>query len=129
MDWSTARYVSFTTFRADGTRVATPVWLAPLDDEFAFTTDPNSWKVRRLATNSHIEIRPCSVRGVVADDAPVATGTARVIDTPADYARVVSALKKKYGLMVTLVEWGGTIKQRVLRRNAPDCAVILRIEG
>ena len=128
VDWSQPKYVSFTTFRADGTRVATPVWLAPLDDGFAFTTDPLSWKVRRLAKDSRFEMQPCSVRGHVAEHAPLARGTATVIDTASDYARVVDALKKKYGLMVTLVEWGGAIKQRVLRRTAPDCAVVLRIE-
>ncbi|MGB2756262.1 MAG: PPOX class F420-dependent oxidoreductase [Acidimicrobiia bacterium] len=127
MNWSTAKYVSFTTFRSDGSAVSTPVWFAPLGNEFVFSTDPSSWKVKRLAKNDRIEIRPCSVRGTVAPDAPVASGTARVITAGSEYQSVVAALKKKYGFMVTLIEWGGALKQFIKRNPSPDCAVIVSI--
>lgn len=32
MDAGRERYVSLTTYRSDGSAVATPVWVAPLDD-------------------------------------------------------------------------------------------------
>ena len=40
-----AKYVSFTTFRVrDGTPVSTPVWFAPLGDQFVFMSNDNVGK-------------------------------------------------------------------------------------
>mgnify|MGYP000473367737 CR=1 FL=1 len=74
VDLAREKYVSLTTFRRDGSPVATPVWIAALDDgRLAFTTDPSSWKVKRVRRNATVELRPCTVRGKVAPDAPVDT--------------------------------------------------------
>lgn len=127
-DWASERYLSLTTFRRDGSAVATPVWIAELPDgRLAFTTDPTSWKVKRLRRNNSIEVRPCSMRGAVAPDAPVGVGTAEIVTDAADYAPVVAALKKKYGVQVTLIEIGGRLKQMIKRTPNPDCALILTL--
>ncbi|HBX78075.1 MAG TPA: hypothetical protein DEG43_10530 [Acidimicrobiaceae bacterium] len=128
MNWSDPKYVSFSTFRKDGSTSSTPVWWARLEDgSFAFTTDPTSWKVRRLRNNPAVEVRPCTMKGVVAPDAPVARGTASVVSGGPEYASVVKALKKRYGLMVTMIEFGGAIKQLVKRNPNPDCAIIVHL--
>jgi PPOX class probable F420-dependent enzyme len=123
------RYVSFTSFRRDGTPVATPVWIAPLGDgRVAFTTDPGSWKVKRVRANPAVELRPCTMSGAVAPDAPVVRGTAEVVTDPEPYAEVVGALRRKYGLQVALVELGGRIKQCLRRNPRPDCALVVTLD-
>ena len=64
----------------------------------------------------------------VAPDAPVATGTAEVVTDPEGYRPVVKALKKKYGLQVTLIELGGRVKQLVKRNPNPDCALVITLD-
>ena len=46
---ATAKYVSFVSYRRNGTPVATPVWIAPVGNEFGFTIDNTSGKAKRLA--------------------------------------------------------------------------------
>jgi len=129
VDLDREKYVSLTTFRRNGTPVATPVWLAPLGDgRHGFTTDPTSWKVKRARNNASVELRPCSMRGKVAPDAEVVNATAEVVTDSESYKPVVKALKKKYGLQVTLVELGGTIKQLVKRNPNADCALIITLD-
>jgi PPOX class probable F420-dependent enzyme len=127
-DPTVEKYVSLTTFRRNGDPVAVPVWIAPLGDgRHAFTTDPASGKVKRVRNNASVELRPCSVRGKVAPDAPVVTGTAQVVTDAAEYRSVVGALKRKYGLQVSLVELGGRVKQLVKRRPDAECALIITL--
>lgn len=127
-DPTTERYVSLTTFRRNGEPVAVPVWIAPLGDgRHAFTTDPASGKVKRVRNSPRVELRPCSVRGKVAPDAPVVTGTAQVVTDAAEYRGVVEALRRKYGLQVALIEWGGRVKQLVKRRHDAECALIIEL--
>lgn len=129
VDLAREKYVSLTTFRRDGTPVATPVWIVALDDgRLAFTTDPTSWKVKRARRNPAVELRPCNVRGKVAADAPVVTGTAEVVTDDEAYRPVVRALKKKYGIQVTLIEVGGRLKQLVKRNPNPDCALVITLD-
>ena len=128
IDWKNEKYVSLRTFRRNGTPVETPVWIVELaSGELAFTTDPTSFKVRRISNNAAVELRPCSMRGNIADGAEVVAGTARAIGGGSEYNDVVKRLKKKYGFQVTLIEFGGRIKQAVKRNASPDCAVIISI--
>jgi PPOX class probable F420-dependent enzyme len=75
-----ASYISLTTFRKDGTGVATPVWLAAEAGELFIISDADAWKVKRIRRNSHVTIAVCDVRGRIAPDALRAEGTARVLD-------------------------------------------------
>ena len=128
VDWEREKYASLTTFRRDGSPVSVPVWIAPLaDGRLCFTTDPASWKVKRVRHTPAVELRPCSVRGSVAPNAPVAKGTAEVVTDHDGYAAVASALKAKYGIQSTLVELGGRIKQLVTRHPDPECALVITL--
>ncbi|MFE9251636.1 PPOX class F420-dependent oxidoreductase [Streptomyces sp. NPDC007088] len=90
-----ARYVSLTTYRKDGTGVATPVWAAVEGGELLVWTREDSWKVRRLRRDPRVLVAPCDVRGQVAEDAPRATGTARLL-TGDGLTRVRRTLARKY---------------------------------
>ena len=75
-----SRYVSLTTYRKDGTAVATPVWHVPQGAELWIVTEADSGKVKRLRNNPEVRVTPCSLRGTVPPDAPTVTGTARLLD-------------------------------------------------
>jgi hypothetical protein len=92
------RYVSLTTFRRDGTPVATPVWIARDGGELVVVTVDPAGKLKRLAHTARVELRPCDIRGRVAPGAPAYTGTARVVRTPEGVAAVKRAMGRKYPL-------------------------------
>ncbi len=75
-----ARYVSLTSFRKDGTGVATPVWFAVDQGEIFIVSDADAWKVKRIRRDSRVTLAVCDFRGRVADDAPRVEATARVLD-------------------------------------------------
>lgn len=106
-----ARYVSLTTFRADGTPVATPVWVVRDGDLLRILTDPASGKVRRLRADARVRLSPCDMRGRVADGALVADGTAVVDDEPGT-ARTMELISKRYGLMGRVLGWLNTRRAR-----------------
>lgn len=89
-------YISLTTFRRNGVGVATPVWAARSGDELAVITVDGTGKTKRLAKNDRVELRPCDVRGRVAQDAPTWTGRATVVRDPAAIAEVRRAITRKY---------------------------------
>ncbi len=75
-----SKYISLTTYRKDGTAVATPVWHVLDGGELFVVTDAEAGKVKRIRNNSHVVVTVCSLRGKVAPDAPSAEGRARLLD-------------------------------------------------
>ncbi|GAA2398422.1 hypothetical protein Cme02nite_07050 [Catellatospora methionotrophica] len=104
-----AKYVSLTTYRKDGTPVATPVWLAVDGGELFIVSDADAWKVKRIRRTSRVSLTPCDVRGRVASGAVPVEGSARVLDD-AGTARVRALIARKY-LLSRLGNWAA----RVLR--------------
>jgi PPOX class probable F420-dependent enzyme len=94
------RYLSLTTFRRDGTPVATPVWVARQGDELVVYTARSSGKVKRLRNNNRVLLAPCDMRGRVAGD--VVEGTARLQD---DAESAISLIRREYGLQARLLFW------------------------
>ncbi|MFE4452507.1 PPOX class F420-dependent oxidoreductase [Streptomyces sp. NPDC056796] len=103
-DFARSEYVSLTTYRKDGTPVATPVWAAVDGDTLYVWTRSDSWKVRRLRNDPRVLVTVCDVRGRVADGAPSAEGTARLFDG-AGMTAVRKVLARKYTWKFWLVEW------------------------
>ncbi|MEU9008992.1 PPOX class F420-dependent oxidoreductase [Streptomyces sp. NPDC048479] len=110
-DFADARYISVTTFCKDGTGVATPVWFAVDGGEIFFWTRSDSWKVKRLRNNSRVLVTICDVRGRIADGAPSAEGTARLLEGDAMGA-IRKLLARKYTWQFWLVDWPATIVRR-----------------
>lgn len=89
-----SRYVSLTTYRKDGTGVATPVWHVVNGGELFVVSDAEAWKVKRIRNNSHVVVTVCGVRGKIAPGAPSAQGTARLLDdAETEIARTLLARK------------------------------------
>lgn len=104
-----AKYVLLTTFRKDGTPVATPLWAAADGDRLLMWTVTDSWKVKRIRRNPRVTIAPCDARGNPKGEAVEAT--AEILDLPgSDRAR--DAIAKRYGVLGWL-----TMKGSLLRRG------------
>ncbi|MBT3072862.1 PPOX class F420-dependent oxidoreductase [Streptomyces bacillaris] len=107
-DFARSEYVSLTTYRKDGTPVATPVWAA-VDGEVLYVwTRSDSWKVKRLRNNTAVTVTVCDVRGRIAEGAPSAQGTARLLDAE-ETRGVRKLLARKYTWKFWLVDWPATV--------------------
>ncbi|MFI9492194.1 MULTISPECIES: PPOX class F420-dependent oxidoreductase [Streptomyces] len=102
-DFARSEYVSLTTYRKDGTPVATPVWSAADGDVLYIWTRSDSWKVKRLRDDSRVRVTVCDVRGRIAEGAPSAEGTARLLDA-AGTAAVRKLLARRYTWKFWLVD-------------------------
>ena len=101
------KYLSFETFRRDGTGVSTPVWCVPLDDgRFGFWTSSVSGKAKRLSHTERVRFQPCDGRGNVVEGTTPTEGTARLVDGP-EYEDIRRRVVAKYGFMtkVTKLLW------------------------
>lgn len=94
---SDARYISLTTYKRDGSGVATPVWIARADDTYLFTTGDKAWKTRRLLHNPRVTVQVSDLRGRVASGATTYTGTGAVKPEPEAVATAERAIAQKYG--------------------------------
>jgi uncharacterized protein len=129
MDIGSEKYVSFTTFKRDGTAVSTPVWIAPLPDgRVGFTTEANAGKVKRLRNNPNVTLRPCTLKGTIAPDAPTINGKAELV-TGAGHAAVWQAVRRKYWLVANAMHVADRAKV-LLRRRSPndDTAIIITLD-
>jgi PPOX class probable F420-dependent enzyme len=98
-----SKYVSLTTYRKDGTPVATPVWHVTRGGELFVVTEERSWKVKRLRNDSRVRVTVCDVRGRIAPGAASADGTARLLDETGT-ADVREMLARRY-LLSRLGNW------------------------
>lgn len=116
-----SRYISLTSFRKDGTAVATPVWHVVSGDEMFVVSEAGAWKVKRIRRNPHVVVTVCNIRGKVASGAATAEGTARLLDQEGTQA-ARALLARKY-VMSRVGNWFS----RVLRlRRPPVIAIAIR---
>ena len=59
----TSKYLSLTTFKRDGTGVATPVWFVAEAGKILVVTGAESHKVRRIHHNPAVTVAECSASG------------------------------------------------------------------
>ncbi len=119
LDLADEHFVSLTTYRTTGVGVATPVWIARDGDALIVTTPADTGKVKRVRNNQVVELSPSSRMGKVADDAPVATGVAEIVE---EDARLTAIFSRKYRLEYRIFMW---IESRGKSGKKPR--VVLRI--
>jgi hypothetical protein len=95
-------YLSLTTFRRDGTPVATPVWVAQDADHLVVVTRRSSGKAKRLRNSGRVLLAPCDMRGRVRGD--VVEGTALLQDE-AGTAAAIDLIRRRHGLIARLSFW------------------------
>ncbi|MFD3332092.1 PPOX class F420-dependent oxidoreductase [Streptomyces sp. NPDC058700] len=97
------RYVSLTTYRKNGTGVATPVWYAVDGAELYVWTRSDSWKVKRLRNDARVVAAVCDVRGNVAEGAERVEGEGRLVDGE-ELRRIRGLLSRKYTWRFWLID-------------------------
>ncbi len=113
IDLDSARYVALTTFKKDGTPIATPVWITGSNGTYAFTTGDNAWKSRRLNNNPNVTVQVSDFRGRVKPNTRVYTGTGRVDPSAEGIAAVEQELTTKYSWQFKLTQLTDVIKDKL----------------
>jgi len=122
LDLGDSSFVSLTTFRKTGERVATPVWILRDGDALIVTTPVDSGKVKRLRNNASVEVRASSRMGKVDDAVPPVEASAEILDDPATVARYGELFLAKYRFEYRLFMW---IERRA--KSGQEPRVMLRI--
>ncbi|MFF7755043.1 PPOX class F420-dependent oxidoreductase [Streptomyces sp. NPDC007971] len=94
------KYLLVTSYRKNGTPVATPVWVVRDGDTLGVRTPADSWKVKRIRARGDILIGPCDLRGNPTGDQVPATAD---IADAATSARYRSLIARKYGILGRLM--------------------------
>jgi uncharacterized protein len=116
------KFVSLTTFKKDGTGVATPMWIGRDGDHLFFWTPVESWKAKRAKNNHRVALVPCSRGGKVREGATPVDGVAEVITDPATVERLAGGIRRKYGAEFVIV----TFVERIVARGKKP-RLVLRI--
>ena len=116
----TGKYLSLTTFKKDGSAVATPVWVARDGDELVVITDATSGKARRIRNNSSVRLAPCDMRGQVTGSS--VDGSAQLTDSTGTKS-VAAQVKRKYGLAFSAIGW----MEKLRRRSSDSVGIRIRI--
>jgi uncharacterized protein len=120
----TGKYLSITSFKRDGTGVATPVWFVQEDGRLLVHTDANSYKVKRIRRNPEVTIAPCTATGRLLAD-PVRARAELLPD--AELSRVERLMARKYRIDLVFIK-PIRFLQTVLRPGRPHAKrVILAI--
>ena len=101
-DLDSAKYVSFVTYKKDGTPVATPVWIVPFDGGYAFTTEPDAYKVRRIRHDARATLTVCNMSGKISEGAITHIGSAVVLSDD-DAEKVSKLIEQKYSIGTKLL--------------------------
>ena len=114
------KFVSLTTFKKDGAAVATPMWIGRDGDHLFVWTPADSWKAKRVKNNPRVVLAPSARGGKVREGAHPVDGVAEVIIERATVQRLAGVIRRKYGLMFSVV----TFLERLLARKQKPRAVL-----
>jgi PPOX class probable F420-dependent enzyme len=95
------RYLSVTSFKRDGTGVATPVWFVSDGSRLFAFTDLHSAKIRRILRDPRVLVASCRVDGKLRNE-PV-SARAEVLTASADLERVQKLLLARYKISYRVV--------------------------
>ena len=95
------RFLSITSFKRNGTGVATPVWAVSDGNRLFAFTDLHSAKVRRVRRDPHVLVAPCLPNGTLRGT-PLAAH-AEVLTDEADLERVQKLMLRRYRISYRVV--------------------------
>jgi PPOX class probable F420-dependent enzyme len=117
------RYLSVTSFKRDGTGVATPLWFVSDGRRLLALTDLDSAKVRRIRRNPRVLVASCRADGKVRGE-PLAAHVDVLTATP-ELERVQKLLIKRYKLSYRVVMLAYRLGRRLRGRSSvPDGAAL-----
>ncbi|MFI9756232.1 PPOX class F420-dependent oxidoreductase [Streptomyces collinus] len=104
------KYLLVTSYRRNGTPVATPVWVVRDGDGLGVWTAADSWKVKRIRNRADVLVGPCDLRG--NPTGAQVPATAEICDAAAT-ARYRQLIGRKYGLTGRLTLLGSRLRRGV----------------
>ncbi|MEV7002378.1 MULTISPECIES: PPOX class F420-dependent oxidoreductase [unclassified Streptomyces] len=104
------QYLLITSYRKNGTGVATPVWVVRDGDALGVWTVADSWKVKRIRARADVLVGPCDLRGRPTGDQVPATAEICDETTSAHYRRLIA---RKYGITGRLTLFGSRLRRGV----------------
>ncbi len=117
------RYLSLTSFKRDGSGVATPLWFVSDGRRLLALTDLHSAKVRRMRRNPQVLVAPCRADGKLRGEPLPAR--AEVLTAEPDLERVQRLLLERYKLSYRVVMLIYRLGRRFKgRRSVADGAVV-----
>jgi uncharacterized protein len=123
-DLGRQRYVSITTYRRDGSAVATPVWVTAGGGRLYVWTGAQTGKAKRIRRNPDVTIAPCTARG--KPTGPAEPARAQVVAL-ADRPEIWPLFLAKYGLQLRAIMWSGRVSRMLRRGPAPAEHVFLEL--
>ncbi|GGN63501.1 PPOX class F420-dependent oxidoreductase [Streptomyces albiflavescens] len=102
------KYLLITSYRKNGTGVATPVWVIRDGTALGAWTAADTWKVKRIRNRADVLVGPCDMRGKPTGDQIPAT--AEIVDAAAT-ARYRQLIARKYGLIGRLTLFGSRLRR------------------
>ncbi|MFJ1602235.1 PPOX class F420-dependent oxidoreductase [Streptomyces sp. NPDC088253] len=103
-----SKFLLITSYRKNGTGVATPVWVVRDGAALGAWTTADSWKVKRIRNRADVLVGPCDVRGNPTGEQVPAT--AEILD-PAATARYRKLIAGKYGILGRLTLFGSRLRR------------------
>src|SRR5689334_1632134 len=122
------RFLSVTSFKRDGTGVATPLWFVSDGTRLLAFTDLHSPKVWRIRGNPRVLIASCLPDGKLRMQ-PI-PAHAEVLTADADLERVRELLTKRYAISYRLVMLAYRLGRRLRGRSgvADGAALAITVE-
>ena len=102
LDFADVQYINLETFKKDGTKVITPVWVAQHNNSLVVTTSKNAGKVKRIRNNGKAIIYTTNQSGSKRLSEELEVQGSILIDEDLK-TEAVTILKKKYGMMAKMM--------------------------
>jgi uncharacterized protein len=127
---TSGRHMLLTTFRKDGSGVATPVWPVEMcDGRVGMWTAAGTGKYKRLRHDHHVTVQPCTARGRATAAGPVLGGTAEIVRSGPLFDQARAEIRAKYGRMIPLVRCISRLQGRLKRgQKLGDTVVLISIK-
>ena len=122
------KYVSLTTFKRDGTPVASAVWIvAHGPGRVGFYTTDGSGKTKRLRHTKRVTLQPCTMRGELLPGSQPVSGTAEMVKSGPDFDGVKRSVRDKYGLQGRLFAFAGGQAMKRKGLSYADTVVLISL--
>ncbi|WP_460072002.1 PPOX class F420-dependent oxidoreductase [Streptomyces sp. YKOK-I1] len=102
------KYLLITSYRKNGSGVATPVWVVRDGDTLGAWSAADAWKVKRIRARGDVLVGPCDVRGNPTGEPVPATAEICDAQTTAHYRTL---LARKYGILGRLTLLGSRLRR------------------
>lgn len=118
------KYLLLTSFRRDGSGVATPVWFVEENGRLLVQTDAGSYKVRRIRRDPRVTVALCTATGRLRGT-PVPAWAELLPD--AEVARLDRLMAHKYRIDLLVIKPIRTLQAALRRGSARGTPVVLQI--